>query len=98
ITSRDFPASIAADKAVGLAKAAAFPPILAEAMTVQGGVQRANSNDAAAATRTEAAWLAETAQRDDLVAKTGVALANLAIEAQPPRPGEARLWLGLGQA
>ena len=52
IVSRDFPASIAADKAVALAKAAAFPPILAEAMTVQGGVQRANNNSAAGATLT----------------------------------------------
>ena len=98
IVSRGFPAGVAADKAVALAKAAGFPPILAEAMTIQGGVQRANNNPIAVATLTDAAWLAETAQRDDLVAKTGVALANLAIEAQPPKPGEARVWLGLGQA
>jgi tetratricopeptide (TPR) repeat protein len=98
ITSRDMPAGIAADKAVALAKAVAFPPILAEAMTVQGGVQRANNDTKATATLTRAAWLAETAQRDDLVAKAAVALANLAIEAQPPKSGEARVWLGLARA
>jgi len=98
ITSRGFPAGVAADKAVALAKAVGFPPILAEAMTVQGGVQRANNNEAAGATLTDAAWLAEAAQRDDLVARTSIALANLAIEAQPPRPREARVWLGLGMA
>ena len=99
ITSRDYPASQAADKAVSLARTLGFAPILGEALTVQGGVQRANNNNAAAAaTLTAAAWLAESAQRDDLVAKTGIALANLAIEAQPPKPGEARVWFGLAQA
>ena len=98
ITSRVLPAGIAADKAVTLAKTTGFPPILAEAMIVQGGVQRANNDPAAIATLTQGAWIAETAQRDDLVTRAGVALANLAIEATPPQPAVARVWLGLALA
>jgi len=99
ITQRTLEAGIAADKAADLAKATQFQPIIAEAMAIQGAVQTATGQNARAEhTLTEVAWAAEIGQVDELVAKAGIALANAAIYAQPPRVGEAKVWLGIGIA
>lgn len=99
IVSRPLPAVIKANKAVELARATGFQPIIAEAMSVQGGIQLAAGNQAQAeATLTQAAWTAEVGRRDDLLAKTTTGLAQMMVSAPQPRAAEARIWLGLSLA
>ncbi|HEY0253480.1 MAG TPA: serine/threonine-protein kinase [Kofleriaceae bacterium] len=99
IAARSMQAMVSANKAVDTAKETSFAPILAEALSVQGAVQKATGNDAQAeATLTQMIWTAESARRDDLVARGGIALAGIKVYAQPPKPSEARIWLGLSIA
>ena len=99
MVSRPIAAVIAADKAVELARAAGFQPTLAEAMSVQGAVQLVAGNAARAeSTLTQTAWAAEIGRRDDILAKSTMALAQMLISTPRPRAAEARVWLGLSQA
>ena len=99
IVSRPMQAMIAADKAVELARATGFQPIIAEATSVQGAVQMAVGNVAQAETTlTQTAWTAEIGHHDELLAKSTMALAQIMLYPSPPRAAEARVWLGLSQA
>ena len=99
MVSRLLPAVIAADKAVELARATGFQPIIAEATSVQGGVQMAAGNAAQAeATLTQTAWAAEIGHHDEILAKSTMALAQMMLYGSQPRVAEARVWLGLSRA
>ena len=96
IAARMPTAIVAANKALERSQKLTFSPVLSEAYGVYGAAQQAAGNSSEAETAlTQMVWTGEAGKRDDLVAKGAIALANAMIAAQPPRSGEARVWLGL---
>jgi eukaryotic-like serine/threonine-protein kinase len=98
IAGRYLPALMSAGAASTAAKAIGYDGAVAEAERTRGAALMATaSNDEAVKTLTGAIWLAETAKRDDLVARDALSLATITAEVLA-KPGEARIWLELGEA
>ncbi len=87
-----------AEHALGLARASAHDPTVAEALRVLGGLKVEQSEHAQAERfLTESTWTASKAGADSQVVTTASMLAFV-VGSKLGRPGEAHIWLGVAEA